>query len=135
MPNPVILWYGLLCAPLVGALAWRERNAGYGLIVLAILLQWLPWMASPRITFAYHFYVDVPLICLCDAIVLQRFWQWGRTHRHRGNAVMATIAAAGYACIAAGAFAYFYPILAAQPIAWTAWHARMWFPTWIIGPG
>lgn len=135
MPNPVILWFGLSSVALVGALAWRERNAGYALVVLAIVLQWLPWMASPRITFAYHFYVDVPLICLCDAIALQRFWQWGRTHRHRGNAVMAAIAGAAYACIAVAAFAYFYPILAAQPIAWAAWHARMWFPTWIIGPG
>lgn len=135
MPNPAILWFGLLCVPLVGSFAWRERNAGYALIVLAILLQWLPWMASPRITFAYHFYVDVPLICLCNAIVLQHFWRWGRTHRHRGNAVMAAIVAGAYACVAAGAFVYFYPILAAQPIAWSAWHARMWFPTWIIGPG
>ncbi len=23
----------------------------------------------------------------------------------------------------------------AHPITWNAWHARMWFPTWIIGPG
>jgi dolichyl-phosphate-mannose--protein O-mannosyl transferase len=30
---------------------------------------------------------------------------------------------------------FFYPILAAHPISWNAWHARMWFPTWIIGPG
>ncbi|HKU82084.1 MAG TPA: hypothetical protein VJP76_07930, partial [Candidatus Tumulicola sp.] len=135
MPNPAVLWFGLLCVPLVGVYSWRDRNAGYALIVLAYLLQWLPWMASPRITFAYHFYVNVPLVCLCDAIVLQRFWRWGSSHRHRGNAAMAAVAAAAYAGVAIGAFAYFYPILAAQPVSWAAWHARMWLPTWIIGPG
>lgn len=135
MPNPAILWFGLLCVPLVGRLAWRRGDAGYAIVSLAIVLQWLPWMASPRITFAYHFYVDVPLICLCDAIVLQQFWEWGRAHRHRGNAAMAAVVAVAYAGAAVGAFVYFYPILAAAPISWTAWHARMWFPTWIIGPG
>ena len=45
MPNPVMLWFGLLAVPLVGFLAWRERNKGYALIVLTYLLQWLPWMS------------------------------------------------------------------------------------------
>jgi dolichyl-phosphate-mannose--protein O-mannosyl transferase len=92
-------------------------------------------MESPRLTFAYHFYVDVPLIALCDAIVLQRFWQWGRTHRHRGNAAMAAIAVVAYVALAGAAFTFFFPILAARPLAWDAWNARMWIPTWIIGPG
>ncbi|HEY5426359.1 MAG TPA: phospholipid carrier-dependent glycosyltransferase [Candidatus Tumulicola sp.] len=135
MANPAILWFGLACVPWVGVLGWRERNKGYALIVLTYLLQWLPWMGSPRITFAYHFYVDVPLICLCNAIVLQRFWQWGKAHRHTGNAAMAAIVAGAYVAIAAGAFAFFLPILAAHPLSWNAWHARMWLPTWIIGPG
>ncbi len=78
MPNPVLLWFGLLCVPWVGVLAWRERNKAYALIVITYLLQWLPWIRSPRITFAYHFYVDIPLICLCNVIILQRLWQWAQ---------------------------------------------------------
>ncbi|HEY9180667.1 MAG TPA: phospholipid carrier-dependent glycosyltransferase, partial [Candidatus Baltobacteraceae bacterium] len=57
LPNPIILWLGLLCVPLVAILAYLEKNKGYALLVLAYLLQWLPWARSPRITFAYHFYV------------------------------------------------------------------------------
>ena len=53
--NPMILWFGLICVPWVAVLAWRERNKGYALIVLTYLMQWLPWIRSPRITFAYHF--------------------------------------------------------------------------------
>ena len=63
MPNPFTMWFGLIAVPIVGFLAWRNRNKAYALIVLTYLLQWLPWMKSPRITFAYHFYVDIPLIC------------------------------------------------------------------------
>ncbi|HEY5425082.1 MAG TPA: phospholipid carrier-dependent glycosyltransferase, partial [Candidatus Tumulicola sp.] len=134
MPNPMILWFGLICVPWIGVLAWRERNKGYALIVLTYLLQWLPWMQSPRITFAYHFYVDIPLICLSNAVVLQRIWEWGRRRQARG-AWLGGAAVGAYVAIAVGAFVYFYPILAAHPIAWNAWHHRMWFGYWVIGPG
>lgn len=132
MPNPMILWFGLVCVPLVAVLAWRERNKAYTLLVLTYLLQWLPWMQSPRITFAYHFYVNIPLVCLCDAIVLQRIWQWGR---RSGRRRFAGAAVAAYVSIAIAAFVYFYPILSAHGIAWNQWHQRMWIGSWIIGPG
>jgi Gpi18-like mannosyltransferase len=133
MPNPIILWFGLLCVPWVAVLAWRERNKGYALIVLTYLLQWLPWIKSPRITFAYHFYVDIPLICICNVIVLQRFWQWAR--RRESARWLGGLGVGAYVALAGLAFVYFYPILANHPITWSAWHQRMWFPTWIIGPG
>ncbi|MHB8147582.1 MAG: dolichyl-phosphate-mannose--protein mannosyltransferase, partial [Vulcanimicrobiaceae bacterium] len=134
MPNPFNMWFGLICVPLVGYLAWRERNKGYALIVVTYLLQWLPWMESPRITFAYHFYVDIPLICLCNSIVLQRIWQYGAARGKNGR-LWAGIAVGGCVALIAGAFVFFYPILAASPITWNAWHARMWFSKWIVGPG
>jgi len=134
MPNPIGLWLGLLSVPLAGFLAWRERNRGYALIVAAYVLQWLPWSGSPRVAWEYHFYVDVPLIALCNAIALQRFVAWSRD-RDETTRRVAPWAAAAAACAIAGAFAYFYPILAAVPITWEAWHERMWLPTWVIGPG
>ncbi len=133
LPNPAILWFGLLCVPWVGVLAWRERNKAYALIVITYLLQWLPWIPSPRLTFAYHFYDNIPLICLCNVIVLQRLARWAKARekvRWLGG-----LGVGAYMAAAALAFVYFYPILAAHPISWDAWHARMWFPTWIIGPG
>jgi dolichyl-phosphate-mannose--protein O-mannosyl transferase len=133
LPNPVILWFGLICVPWVAVLAWRERNKGYALIVMTYLLQWLPWMRSPRITFAYHFYVDIPLICICNVVVLQRLWLWSR--RREQSRWLGSLGVGAYVAAAALGFVYFYPILAAHPISWSAWHQRMWFPTWIIGPG
>ena len=123
LANPVILWFGLLSVPVAGWLAIAKRNTGYSLIVLTYLMQWLPWMESPRITFAYHFYVDIPLICACNAIVLQRIKRFS------------LVASGAYVAAAAAAFVFFYPILSAHGLSWSAWHSRMWFPTWIIGPG
>ena len=134
MPNPFIMWFGLIAVPLVGVLAWRERNKGYALIVLTYLLQWLPWMRSPRITFAYHFYVDIPLICLCNAIVLQRLWKWSKT-RDKSAQYMAGAAVAATCLVIAGGFIYFYPILSAEKMTWAAWHSRMWIDKWVVGPG
>lgn len=134
MPNPLNLWFGLITVPIVGVLAWMRKNKAYALIVLTYLLQWLPWAKSPRITFAYHFYVDIPLICLCNAIVLQQLWEWAK---RRGDpvsrywAIGATVAAV---VVIAGTFAFFYPVLAAVPLSWNQWHLRMWFPYWIVGP-
>jgi dolichyl-phosphate-mannose--protein O-mannosyl transferase len=135
MPNPMILWFGLICVPWVAVLAWREKNKGYALLVLTYLLQWLPWARSPRITFAYHFYVDIPLICLCIAIVLQRVWQWGQSTEESHAKWLAGLTVASYAAIVVGAFIFFYPVLSAYGIPWDAWHQRMWIDKWIIGPG
>ena len=126
MPNPILLWAGLLSVPFVGVLAVRERNRGYGLVVLAYLLQWLPWMFSPRIAFLYHFYVDIPLVAICDAIAMQRLYAWMKTW----DPAAARYAVAGFAALVVLAFIYFFPILSSIPIAQSAWLQRLWLPTW-----
>jgi dolichyl-phosphate-mannose--protein O-mannosyl transferase len=116
-------------------LAWRYRNKGYALIVLTYLMQWLPWAKSPRITFAYHFYVDIPLICLCNAIVLQQVWKWASQREDDGGKWLGGIAVGAYVLAVVGAFVFFYPILSAYPISWHDWHQRMWIDKWVLGPG
>jgi dolichyl-phosphate-mannose--protein O-mannosyl transferase len=134
MPNPLNMWLGLLCVPLVGVLAWRERNKGYMLLVVTYLLQWLPWMRSPRLAWEYHFYVDIPLICLCNAIVLQRVWNWARI-QERWKGTVGRGAVVGAIALIAASFIFFFPVLSAWPLSYDAWHARMWMPSWIVGPG
>ncbi|HEX8807317.1 MAG TPA: hypothetical protein VF741_10215, partial [Candidatus Aquilonibacter sp.] len=133
MPNPFIMWFGLLAVPIVGVLAWLRKNKAYALIVITYLLQWLPWMKSPRITFAYHFYVDIPLICLCNAIVLQQIWEYARK-RDVASRRWAIAGISAVVVLIAGAFVFFYPVLAAVPMTWAQWDLRMWFPYWIVGP-
>jgi len=130
LPNPLILWFGLLCVPIVAFFAWRERNKGYALLVVAYLLQWLPWSRSPRIAWIYHFYVDIPIVILCNVIILQRIWQLGETNEDAK--VFSRLAVCGYVAAVVLAFVWFYPVLAGVPLTWNAWDARMWLPHWII---
>jgi dolichyl-phosphate-mannose--protein O-mannosyl transferase/Gpi18-like mannosyltransferase len=124
LPNPLLLWFGLFCVPCVAYLGWREKNKSYALLVLAYLLQWLPWAKSPRITFAYHFYVDIPIIVLCNVIVLQRLWNW--RYGSEEARIFGRIGVCAYVAAVVLAFIWFYPILAGIPIPWSDWNARMW---------
>ena len=129
LPNPFVWWAGLLTVPIVGVLAWLERNRGYALLLIAYFLQWLPWIGSPRIAFEYHFYPNLAIIVLANAIVLQRIWNW----RPAGVDVRVPQAIVGaYMAIVVGGFIFFYPVLAGVHVPWDVWHARMWINRWII---
>ena len=130
LPNPLILWAGLLTVPCIAFLAWREKNKGFALLVLAYLLQWLPWARSPRITFAYHFYVDIPLIILCNVLILQRIWN--RQTESRESQLFGRIGVCAYVAGVVLAFIWFYPVLAGVPIPWNDWWGRMWLKShWV----
>ncbi len=128
LANPFILWIGLLCVPYVGLLAVKERDKGYALLILTYLLQWLPWARSPRIAFAYHFYVDIPITCLCIAIAMQRLLQSMRTS---DSVWTCRLVAAGYFAAVLGAFVYFYPELSGVAIPYESWHDKLWLNSWL----
>ena len=127
LPNPLVWWSGLISVPAVAWLGWRERNKGYVLLVAAYLFQWLPWIRTPRIAFEYHFYPNLALIVLANAIVLQRVWNVGR---ERGE-VRGRYAVAAYAVAVVAAFVYFFPLISGWPITWDAYDARIWNQHWI----
>jgi dolichyl-phosphate-mannose--protein O-mannosyl transferase len=124
LPNPAIWWFGLVTVPLMAILAWRERNKGYLLLVTAYLLQWLPWMTSPRVAFEYHFFPNDAIICIADAMVLQRIWHYRATLAQKYP--WPKLIVAGYMLLAIGLFAFFYPILAGTHVRWDVWDSRMW---------
>jgi dolichyl-phosphate-mannose--protein O-mannosyl transferase len=127
LPNPIVWWFGLISVPYVGWLAYRERNKGYALLVVAYLFQWLPWIGSPRLSFEYHFYPNLAIIILANAIVLQRIWNYARG----GGSVWPRYAVVLYGAAVVASFVYFFPIVSGYPISWDAWQARMWNPHWI----
>jgi dolichyl-phosphate-mannose--protein O-mannosyl transferase len=130
LPNPFVWWFGLITVPLVGVFAWFERNRGYALLVVAYFLQWLPWIGSPRIAFEYHFFPNLAIIVLCNAIVLQKVWNW--VPAGTSSSLMPRLGVGVYLAVVVWAFAFFYPVLAGTHVTWDAWHARMWIGRWII---
>jgi dolichyl-phosphate-mannose--protein O-mannosyl transferase len=130
LPNPFVWWFGLLTVPAVGVLAWLERNRGYALLVIAYFLQWLPWIGSPRIAFEYHFFPNLAIIVLCNAIVLQKLWHW--TPRGTPSPLIPRVSVGIYLAVVLWGFIFFYPVLVGQHVPWQDWHARMWIGRWII---
>jgi len=124
LPNPAVWWLALVAVPVMGWLAWRERNKGYGLLFIAYFFQWLPWIGSPRLAFEYHFFPNLAIIVLADTILLQRLWQAAAKLPERYFWLRPAVI--GYAGLVLGLFVFFYPILAGVHINWQTWDARMW---------
>lgn len=133
LPNPLTWWFGLLTIPLLGVLAWRKRNKAFLLLFGAYFVQWLPWIASPRMLFEYHFFPNDAIIILADTIALE--WIWRNAQACEEYRQLAKWGIGVFLLGALLMFVFFYPVLAGDHITWAQWHDRMWFPHWVIGPG
>ncbi len=120
LPNPLVFLLGLVSVPFTGWLAWKERKKGYALLVIAYLVQWLPWARAPRILWEYHFFPNFAIIVLCDVVLIA--WLY-RKYAPRFNV---RTALGAYAVAVLLMFAYFYPVLAGVPTTYNTWYARMW---------
>jgi Gpi18-like mannosyltransferase len=114
LPNPVSWWSGLFSVPLLAWWAYREHNKGYALLVTAYFFQWLPWILSPRIAFEYHFFPNLAIIVLADAVLLQRLWASARAR------VFSTVALPNILTAA------FLAVLVAVPIMWVIPGGWVW---------
>jgi dolichyl-phosphate-mannose--protein O-mannosyl transferase/Gpi18-like mannosyltransferase len=121
LPNPPVWWFGLFSVPAMAWWGFTERNKGYLLLFAAYLFTWLPWILTPRIAFEYHFFPNLPIIVLANAVVLQRWWAKPENR----------IWIAAYLVLVLGCFIFFYPVLAAMPISYNQWHQRMWLDNWL----
>jgi len=124
IPNPAVWWLGLVSIPAIAWLGFRERNKGYLLLVTAYLFQWLPWASSPRVAFEYHFFPNLAVICLANAVLLQRIWRKAATLEGRFS--WPRLVVGGYLALVVYLFVFFYPILAGLHVPWNVWDARMW---------
>ena len=128
LPNPLVWWLGLVSLPFLALRGWLDRNKGYLLLVVAYVLQWLPWVGSPRIAFEYHFFPNLAVIVLANAALLH--WLWKRPEKVALVGSWRPVVIAYLACVV-GAFAFWYPILSGTHITWPAWDARMLH--WLVG--
>jgi dolichyl-phosphate-mannose--protein O-mannosyl transferase len=74
-------------------------------IAVIFFFQWLPYMLIPRITYIYHFYVNVPILCLASAYFLNKIWE-----KKYGKAV--TII---YLVAVVAVFVLFYAVISGMP--------------------
>ncbi len=131
--NPLVFWGGAVAAlsSLVLALRFLRRrklstplkleSEQYRFLLLAYLLPWVPWLASPRIMFFYHYLPAVPFLCLLLAGQLRLLSRSGKPGRWL---------AISYVSLAALAFVVFLPNWTALPVAEVWGKIFFLLPSW-----
>lgn len=89
-PNIVVLWGGLLAMIAAAVRSIRTRSMALGVVVLAALVQYLPWTIVSRVTFLYHYLPVVPFL----AIALAWWLVEGQRERPYRHAVTAGVTVA-----------------------------------------
>jgi len=118
--NPIVWWTSFLLIILAMERAFRKKSFECIFIVTFFFIHWIPYMLISRITFLYHFYINIPLFCLVSAYYLSKYWntKWGK------------IVSLSYFSIVIILFGYFYPIISGNPTP-VSWIDNLkWFPGW-----
>lgn len=71
--NPLVFWFGFFSIILSGFISYKERFRKLGFVVFSYLILFLPWIASPRIMFLYHYLPSIPYMAIAAGFVLRRF--------------------------------------------------------------
>jgi len=73
MGNPVIFVSGFAAVLISAWVSFVNKNKRLGLIVFSYLAFFIPWAASPRIMFLYHYLPSVAFMSIATGYVLRKF--------------------------------------------------------------
>lgn len=119
MGNPIV-WWGGMVAIIVALVEGIRRKWPYLFLGVIYLTQLLPYALIQRYLFLYHYYAEVPIICLALAGLLHEAW-----YRPRQRKYVVIVITAG--CVL---FAAFYPVISGYPVPqWYLEYLR-WFRGW-----
>ena len=133
--NPLVWWVGFVCVISISAFAVfkivkagdkKLGSIGLGLPVLFIpaffFFQWVPYILISRVTFIYHFYVNVPFLCLATAYFISKYWssKWMK------------IAAVVYFAATVVMFGLFYTVISGTPASESWIDSLKWFDGWVF---
>jgi len=91
-------------------------------IAVVFFSQWVPYFFISRITFIYHYYLNVPLLCLASAYLVSKYWssKWGKT-----VTVVLLVAVVIL-------FVLFYPVISGMPSSTTSIESLKWLESWVF---
>ena len=121
--NPAIFWAGIPAVAATAVLACENVTPELGVILVALLCQYLPWVGISRMAFIYHFFSTVPFLILCIVATLRNVELRCPSFR---------AATWGYLAVAAGFFIIFYPVLSGLQVSQGYMATLRWFPTWFF---
>jgi predicted membrane-bound dolichyl-phosphate-mannose-protein mannosyltransferase len=73
MGHPLVFWFGIISVATGAIQAFLERNKNLALVVFAYLVFFVPWAASPRIMFLYHYLPPLPFLAIASGCFLRRY--------------------------------------------------------------
>jgi dolichyl-phosphate-mannose--protein O-mannosyl transferase len=128
--NPII-WWAATIALLHQSWRWfAHRDWRSGAVVLAVIAGWAPWLGfQGRTIFTFYAVAFVPFLALALAFMLGTWL--GRSDADPNRRTIGAVAVGAFLMVALAASWFFYPVWSAEVIPYTAWHIRMWFPTWV----
>ena len=114
MGNPIIFWAGLASIIVSFVYALKFRIKKLALIIFSYLVFFVPWAASPRIMFLYHYLPSIPFLAMALGYILRR----------NLKLIVPVIT------IAFVLFLYFYPHWAGLKIPLELDRSYYWFTPW-----
>lgn len=118
--NPAIWWIGFASIILATERALRKRSFECGFIITFFFIQWIPYMLISRITFLYHFYINLPMLILASGYFINKYWstKYGK--------IISII----YFSIVALLFGLFYAVISGTPASVSWINSLKWLPGW-----
>jgi dolichyl-phosphate-mannose-protein mannosyltransferase len=118
--NPAVWGAGFVFIIPAVERAVRKRDLACMFIATFFFFQWIPYALISRATFLYHFYVNVPLLCLASAYFLSKYWstKWGK------------VAAVAYFASVVVMFGLFYSVISGAPASTSEIDSLKWLNGW-----
>jgi dolichyl-phosphate-mannose--protein O-mannosyl transferase len=106
MGNPVVWWIGLIV--MINEIRGITRGSALSRVFLVTMFafQWLPYALISRSLFLYHFFPNVPILCLAISDRLLENWK-GKKKRKK------TVI---YLLLVMAAFVFYYPVISGSPV-------------------
>lgn len=114
MGNPFVFWFGFISIVASAVYAFLEKNKNLGLVVFSYLIFFVPWAASPRIMFLYHYLPSIPFMAIATGYILRRSPKIARC----------------VLLLMLLSFIYFYPHFAGLQIPLWLDKSYYWFSSW-----
>lgn len=124
------LWWGAVICLVAALILWiGARDWRFGIPVVGVASAWLPWFQySDRPLFFFYAIAIIPFSVMAVSLCLGKLLGHARDGDRR---MIGAIVAGAFVALVGANFAYLYPILTDELLAYPKWLSRMWFKSWI----
>jgi len=132
--NPAVWWVGFIAIILLTSFILSKIITGFKLrqmpklevsavfLMVVFFAQWLPYAFVSRGLFIYHYYANVPIICLGSAYFISKYWKYN----------WMKIVTIVYFITVIALFVLFYPVISGVPVSEVTTESLRWFKPWVF---